>query len=130
MGAAAVGWTVVALSVHAPDPAALDPDGATDAAMARTGAAVMAAVAAVAALLWWRHRVTAHRPGRGWARAAFAVSAAHLVPVLPVIALASWGWSAPLIAFTCAVITCGVQEAAAATATGDGRAGRFTPTSG
>ncbi|MQS11226.1 hypothetical protein F7Q99_02715 [Streptomyces kaniharaensis] len=118
------------MSVHTPDPAALDPDGVTDAALARMGAAVMAAVAAVAALLWGRHQVTARRPGSGggWARAAFAVSAVHLVPNLAVIALASWGWQAPLIAFTCAVVTCGVQEAAAATAPGGDRAGRPSPT--
>ncbi|MFD8707063.1 hypothetical protein ACFV1W_31480 [Kitasatospora sp. NPDC059648] len=124
LGAAAVGWSVIALSVHSPDPA-FDPDGATDAALARLGAGVMATVAAVAASLWWRHRVAGRRPGHGagWARAAFAVSTVHVVAVLPMIALASWGWSAPLIAFTCAVLTFGVREIAAP-ATADGRAGR------
>ncbi|GAA2750386.1 hypothetical protein [Kitasatospora cinereorecta] len=112
MGAAALGWTIVALSVHQ---SALSPDGAADAALERIAAGTMAAVAAVAALLWNHHRVAARRPGSGAGRAwtAFAVSAAHLVPTLPVIALAPWGWKAPLIALTAAVVTCGVREIAA-----------------
>ncbi|MFF0416132.1 hypothetical protein ACFYUY_37595 [Kitasatospora sp. NPDC004745] len=122
---------MVALTVHTGGPAALDPDGATDAALARTGAVAMAVLAAVAALLWRRHQVTVGRPGGtgGWRRAAVAASVVHLVPVLAVIALAPWSWKAPLIAFACAVITCGVQEAASAAAPAGGRAVRPVPTS-
>lgn len=118
LGAAAVVWTAVALSVHTTGPAALDPDSVTDADVARLGAAVMAAVAAVAAGLWWRHWAIAHRPviGGGWARGAFAVSAVHSLFVVPVIAFASWDWKAPVIAFTCAVLAGGVREAARVTA--------------
>lgn len=71
VGAAALGWTVVALSVHATDPTGLDPDSVTDADLARLGAGVMAVIAAVAAGLWWRHGAALRRPviGGGWARA-------------------------------------------------------------
>ncbi|MGW7525928.1 hypothetical protein [Streptomyces sp. NPDC054783] len=87
----------------------------TDADLARLGAAVMAGVAAVAAVLWWRHWATLRRPvtGGGWARAAFAVSAVHSMFVVPVIVFASWDWKAPVIAFTCAVLAGGVREVSA-----------------
>lgn len=123
LGAAALGWTAVALSVHTTGSTALDPDSVTDADLARLGAAVMAVIAAVAAGLWWRHWATVRRPviGGGWARAAFAVSAVHSMFVLPVIAFASWDWKAPVIAFTCAVLAGGVREAAGVTAPASGR---------
>ncbi|MGW7404243.1 hypothetical protein ACWGI9_10980 [Streptomyces sp. NPDC054833] len=128
---AAVGWTAVLLSVRTGDPAPLD-SGVTDADLARLGAAVMAAVAAVSAGLWWRHRASAHHPavGGGWARAAFAVSSVHALFLVPVITFAPWGWKFPLIAFTAAVLAGGVREAAAATASADGRIPAPDPTSG
>jgi hypothetical protein len=120
MSAAALGWTAVALSVHATGPSAPDPGGVTDADLARLGAAVMAGIAAVAAGLWWRHWATVRRQvaGGGWARGAFAVSAVHSMFVVPVILFASWDWKAPVIAFTCAVLAAGVREAAGVTAPG------------
>ncbi|MFJ3307276.1 hypothetical protein ACIPSA_30070 [Streptomyces sp. NPDC086549] len=122
LAGAAVSWAAVLLSVHTADPAPLDSD-VTDADLARLGAAVMAAVAAVSAGLWWRHRATAHHPavGGGWARAAFAVSSVHAMFLVPVITFAPWGWKVPLIVFTAAVLAGGVREAAAATASADGR---------
>lgn len=122
LSAAALGWTAVALSVHATGSTAPEPGGVTDADLARLGAAVMAGIAAVAAGLWWRHWATVRRlmTGGGWARGAFAVSAVHSVFVLPVIGLASWEWSAPAILFTCAVIAGGVREAAWASAPATG----------
>ncbi|MFF7472747.1 hypothetical protein [Streptomyces sp. NPDC008092] len=112
LSAAVVGWTAVALSVHASGSA--EPGSVTDADVARLGAAVMAGIAAVAAGLWWRHWATVRRAmtGGGWARAAFAVSAVHSVFLVPVIGVASWEWSAAAILFTCAVIAAGVREAA------------------
>ncbi|WP_333778958.1 hypothetical protein [Streptomyces sp. IBSBF 3136] len=103
----------VALSVHATGSAAPDPDSVTDTDLARLGAAVMAAIAAVATGLWWRHWAVLRRPAfaGGWARAAFAVTAVHSLFVLPVIALASWDWKVPAIVFTCAVLATGVREA-------------------
>jgi hypothetical protein len=123
LGAAALGWTAVALSVHTTGSTALDPDSATDADLARLGAAVMAAVAAAAAGLWWRHWATVRRPmiGGGWARAAFVVSAVHSMFVVPVIVFASWDWKALAIAFTCAVLAAGVREAAGVTTPAGGR---------
>ncbi|MBL1101008.1 hypothetical protein [Streptomyces coffeae] len=118
LSAAALGWTAVALSVHTTGSTALDPDSVTDADLARLGAVVMAGIAAVAAGLWWCHWATVRRPviGGGWARGAFAVSAVHSMFVVPVIVFASWGWKAPVIAFTCAVLAGGVREAAGVTA--------------
>ncbi|MCP9211413.1 hypothetical protein [Streptomyces cucumeris] len=90
----------------------------TDADLARLAAAVMAGIAAVAAGLWWRHWATVRGSaiGEGWARGAFAASAVHSLFVLPVIVLASWGWKALAIAFTCAVLAGGVREAAGVSA--------------
>ncbi|MBL1110231.1 hypothetical protein JK361_37720 [Streptomyces sp. 5-8] len=106
------------MSVHTTGSTALDPDGVTAADLARLGAAVMAGLAAVAAGLWWCHWAAVRRPvtGGGWARGAFAVSAVHSMLVVPVILVASWDWKAPAIAFTCAVLACGVREAAEASA--------------
>ncbi|WP_393077603.1 hypothetical protein [Streptomyces sp. LN704] len=118
LSAAALGWTALALSVHTTGSSALGPDSVTDADMARLGAAVMAGIAAVATGLWWCHWATVRRPvtGGGWARGAFAVSVVHSMFVIPVIVFASWGWKAPAIAFTCAVVAGGVREAAEVTA--------------
>ncbi|MEU8825737.1 hypothetical protein [Streptomyces sp. NPDC048636] len=95
-----------------------DSDSVTSADLARLGAAVMAGIAAVSAGLWWRHWATVRQQviGGGWARGAFAVSAVHSMFVVPVIVLASWGWKALAIAFTCAVLAGGVREAAGVTA--------------
>ena len=118
LSVATLAWTAVALSVHTTSSAALDPDSVTNAALDRLGAGAMAGIAAVAAGLWWRHRATVRRPmiGGGWARGAFFVSAVHSMFVLPVIVFAPWGWKAPAIAFTCAVLAGGVREAAGVTA--------------
>ncbi|UXY25337.1 hypothetical protein [Streptomyces sp. HUAS TT20] len=131
LAGAAVSWAAVLLSAHTADPAPLDSD-VTDADLARLGAAVMAAVAAVSAGLWWRHRAAAHHPaaGGGWARAAFAVSCVHALLLVPVITFAPWGWKVPLIVFTAAVLAGGVREAAAATASADGRIPLPAPASG
>ncbi|MFF7241880.1 hypothetical protein [Streptomyces collinus] len=116
LGAAALGWAAVALSVRTTGLAGPEPDSVTDADLARLGAAVMAGVAVVAAGLWWRHGAVIRRPGYdgGWARGAFAVSAVHSLFVLPVIVLASWEWKVPAIVFTCALLAAGVREAAGA----------------
>ena len=115
---AALAWTAFALSVHSTGSAPLDPDSATDADVARLGAAVMAGIAAIAAGLWWRHWAAVRRPvaGAGWARGAFGVSVLHSLFVVPVILFASWEWKALVIAFTCAVLAGGVREAAVVTA--------------
>lgn len=132
LGAAALGWTAVALSVHTTDSTAPDPDSVTNADLARLGAAVMAVIAMVAAGLWWRHWTTVRRSvvGGGWARAAFAVSAVHSMLVIPVIVFASWDWKAPVIVFTCAVLAGGVREAAGVTAPAGGRVDSPIPMSG
>ncbi|MEU6069230.1 MULTISPECIES: hypothetical protein [Streptomyces] len=131
LAGAAVSWAAVMLSVHTADPVPPD-SGVTDADLARLGAAVMAAVAAVSAGLWWRHRATAHHPAAdgGWARAAFAVSCVHAMFLVPVITFAPWGWQVPLIAFTAAVLAGGVREAAAATASAEGHKPSPDPSSG
>ncbi|MEV0181845.1 hypothetical protein AB0I54_21510 [Streptomyces sp. NPDC050625] len=131
LAGAAVGWATVLLSVRTADPAPLD-SGVTDADLARLGAAVMAAVAALSAGLWWRHRASAHHPaaGGGWARAAFAVSSVHALFLVPVITFAPWGWKVPLIAFTAAVLAGGAGEAAAVTASADGRIRTGRPSAG
>ncbi|MFC9283441.1 hypothetical protein [Streptomyces collinus] len=120
LGAAALGWVAVALSVQTTGSVAPEPDGVTDADLARLGAAVMAGVAAVAAALWWRHWAVIRRSthGSGWARGACAVSAVHSLFVLPVIVLASWEWKVPAILFTCAVLAAGVREVARASEAG------------
>ncbi|WP_405828568.1 hypothetical protein [Streptomyces sp. NBC_01176] len=122
LSAAALAWAAVALSVHTTGSTALDPDGVTDADVARLGAALMAGIAALAAGLWWCHWTTVGRSatGGGWARGAFAVSAIHSMCVVPVIAFASWDWKVPAIAFTCAVLAVGVREAAGVTAPATG----------
>ncbi|MFJ2730132.1 hypothetical protein [Streptomyces collinus] len=114
LGAAALGWAAIALSVHATGSAAPEPDSVTDADLARLGAAFMTGIAMVAAGLWWRHRTVIRRPGYGggWARGAFAVSAIHSVFVLPVIVLASWEWKVPAIVFTSVLLAAGVRESA------------------
>ncbi|MFD9789856.1 hypothetical protein ACFWXK_02775 [Streptomyces sp. NPDC059070] len=121
LGAAAIGWTAIALSVHTNGSTPPEPGGVTDAELARLGAAVMAGLAATAAGLWWRHWTVARRAsvGGGWARGAFALSAVHALFVLPVIVFASWSWKALAIAFTCAVVAGGVREAAEATSPAD-----------
>ncbi|MFI1763731.1 hypothetical protein ACH41H_17010 [Streptomyces sp. NPDC020800] len=131
LGAAALVWTAVALSVHATGSPAPDPDSVTDADLARLGAAVMAVVAAVAAGLWGRHWAAIRRPVTGTSRAgaAFVVSAVHSAFVLPVIGLASWQWSVPAILFTGAVLAVGVREAYGVTAPAGARTDSPIPTS-
>ncbi len=118
LSAAALGWVAVVLSADSTGSNSLEPGGVTDADLARLAAAVMAGIAAVAAGLWWRHWATVRGSeiGAGWARGAFAASAVHSLFVLPVIVLASWGWKALAIAFTCAVLAGGVREAAGVSA--------------